>query len=215
MRWWVRVDDNRFMHPLHHHVIQADIEALRPTQMTIGFVEVANKRAEWQKLSKKARKTLVADHWFPSILGPKGQYFIIDHHHLGMALHEEGQSEVKLTVLKDLSWLEMDIFWRVMEFHQWVHPYDENGRRVSFDKLPKQVNGLKDDPYRGLAGLARNAGAFAKDLTPYSEFLWADYLRARIPKKLLKSQQAALEQAMLLAAHPEASYLPGWVGRHI
>lgn len=203
------------MRPLHHHVIQADLQRLRPTQMTIGFIEVSNKRAEWQKLAKKARKQLIAEHWFPSILGPKGQYFIIDHHHLGMALHQEGQQEVQLTVLKDLSWLDMATFWRVMEFHQWVHPFDENGRRVGFDKLPQKISGLKDDPYRSLAGLARNAGAFAKDVTPYSEFLWADYFRTRLPKKLLKSEQAALEQAALLASHPEASYLPGWVGRQI
>jgi hypothetical protein len=201
------------MHPLHHHIIQVKLEDLHPTQVTIGFVEVASKRAEWEKLSKKARKQLVAEHWFPSVLGPKGRYFIIDHHHLGKALHEEGQQDVKLTVLKDLSWLDMTTFWRVMEFHQWVHPYDEQGRRVGFDQLPQKVSGLKDDPYRGLAGLARNAGAFAKDLTPYSEFLWADYFRARLPKKTLKSEKSALEQALLLASHAEASYLPGWVGR--
>jgi hypothetical protein len=41
--------------------------------------------------------------------------------------------------------------------------------------LPKTVAGLIDDPFRSLAGELRRAGGFAKDTTPFSEFLWADF----------------------------------------
>ena len=34
---------------------------------------------------------------------------------------------------------------------------------------------LIDDPFRSLAGELRRAGGFAKDTTPFSEFLWADF----------------------------------------
>lgn len=198
----------------HHHLIKTQLNQLKPTQMTIGYLEVAKKRAEWQALGKKASQELIKSHWFPSVLGPEGHYFIVDHHHLGMALHEEGQSTVFLTVLKDLSWLDWDSFWKVMEFHQWVHPYDEKGQRQEFKRLPKSVDELKDDPYRSLAGLAREAGAYAKELTPFNEFLWADYFRIRIPLKLLKkSMDQALTEALALAQLKEASYLPGWIGR--
>jgi hypothetical protein len=200
------------MTPLHHHTIHANLTDLLPTQGAIGFVEVSQKRAEWQRLSKKMRKALIAQHWFPSVLGPKGRYYIVDHHHLGMALHEEGQETVLLTVLKDLSWLDVDTFWRVMEFHQWAHLYSETGKRISHHQLPSHVSALKDDPYRSLAGLARKAGAFAKDVTPFSEFLWADYFRTRIKKQQL---QHAMDEAVALvldpARHPQASYLPGFV----
>lgn len=54
------------MTPLHHHIVQAKLADLIPTQGAIGYVEV-------------------------------------DHHHLGMALHKEGQKTAQLTVLKDLS----------------------------------------------------------------------------------------------------------------
>lgn len=184
-----------------------------PTQGAIGYVEVDQKRAEWQLLSKKLRQALIAQHWFPSVLGPEGRYYIVDHHHLGMALHEERQETVQLTVLKDMSWLDLKTFWRVMEFHQWAHPYDENGRRIAFSQLPSSVSELKDDPYRSLAGLARKAGAFAKDIAPFSEFLWADYFRPRIKKQnVQQSMDAAVAYALELAKHPEASYLPGWAG---
>jgi hypothetical protein len=32
-----------------------------------------------------------------------------------------------------------------------------------------------NDPFRGLAGELRNKGGYAKDLTPFEEFLWADF----------------------------------------
>ena len=93
------------MTPLHHHIVQAKLADLIPTQGAIGYVEVDQKRAEWQRLSKKLRQALIARHWFPSVIGPEGRYYIVDHHHLGMALHKEGQKTAQLTVLKDLSWL--------------------------------------------------------------------------------------------------------------
>jgi hypothetical protein len=200
------------MNPLHHHTIQAKLAELLPTQGAIGYADVSQKRAEWQQLSKKMRKTLIAQHWFPSVLGPKGRYYIVDHHHLGMALHQEGQETVLLTVLKELSWLDVDTFWRVMEFHQWAHRYSETGKRMAFKQLPVRVSELKDDPYRSLAGLARKAGAFAKDITPFSEFLWADYFRSKIKKQQLQhAMDDAVSLALSLAKHPEASYLPGFV----
>ena len=201
------------MHPLHHHVIKANLNEIRPTQVSIGYVEVIKKRAEWRELTKKQKSTLLDEHWFPSIIGPKSQYYIIDHHHLGMALHQERQVEVNLTVLKDLSWLDKNTFWRVMEFHQWVHPYDERGQRVAFNDIPKSVAKLRDDPYRSLAGLVRDEGGFAKDLTPFSEFLWADFFRTKISKKAISNLNEALTSAVKFAKTKEASYLPGWAGK--
>ena len=201
------------MHPLHHHVIKANLNEIRPTQVSIGYVEVIKKRAEWRELTKKQKSTLLDEHWFPSIIGPKSQYYIIDHHHLGMALHQERQVEVNLTVLKDLSWLDKNTFWRVMEFHQWVHPYDERGQRVAFNDIPNSVAKLRDDPYRSLAGLVRDEGGFAKDLTPFSEFLWADFFRTKISKKAISNLNEALTSAVKFAKTKEASYLPGWAGK--
>jgi hypothetical protein len=62
--------------------------------------------------------------------------------------------------------------------------------------------------------LARKAGAFAKDITPFSEFLWADYFRKRIKKQRVhQSMDAAVAFALELAKQSEASYLPGWAGK--
>lgn len=60
----------------------------------------------------------------------------------------------------------------------------------------------------------RRAGGYAKTATPYSEFLWADFLRHRIEARLVsRAFDEALRQALDLAHQGDAAYLPGWCGR--
>ena len=106
----------------------------------------------------------------------------------------------------------MTTFWRVMEFHQWVYPFNEKGRRVSVDKLPAHVSELRDDPYRSLAGLVRKAGGYAKDTTPYSEFLWAEHFRVHLPIPKKPHWPTLTQAGVALAVSAAAGYLPGWVG---
>jgi hypothetical protein len=197
----------------NHPLVEADLAKLRPTQITAGFAEVAQKRTLWAQLAKKARRELLRSHWFPAVLGPRGQYHIVDHHHLGLALLEEGVERVSVMVLADLSYLAPTIFWRVMEQHNWAHPFDQTGKRRDFDAIPTRIPELVDDPYRSLAGFLRAAGGYAKDASPFAEFLWADYLRPHIaPEQMKKSMEIAVREAQGLAKSPLARYLPGWSG---
>ncbi len=51
------------------------------------------------------------------------------------------------------------------------------------------------------------------DVTPFSEFLWADFLRRRIKRKAVdKDFETALATALKLAKEMDANYLPGWCG---
>src|SRR4030081_2562769 len=109
--------------------------------------------------------------------------------------------------------VERSAFWGVMDNKRWVYPYDTKGERRPFRDIPKSVTDLADDPFRSLAGELRRAGGFAKDTTPFSEFLWADFLRRRLQRKLLeKNFRKAAQQAFKLAKSKEAQYLPGWCG---
>jgi hypothetical protein len=197
----------------HQHLIEVEIATLRPTQITVGIAEVARKRAVWHELGRKERAQRLKQQWFPSVLGPKGRYYITDHHHLGLALLEEGIESAWVTVQHDYSWLDPDSFWRVMDFHQLTNPYDEEGNRLGFDAIPKDVTQLRNDPYRSLAGFVREAGGYSKDAAPFTEFLWADFFRPQISADTInKSQKQAIEQAVGLARGSEARYLPGWTG---
>ena len=197
----------------HHHLAYAELDKLKPTQITAGFAEVAQKRIEWAGLAKKARRALLESHCFPAILGPKQRYYIVDHHHLGLALHEESIARVNVMVLADLSYLELATFWRVMEQKNWAHPFDHTGKRRDYKSIPTRIQDLVDDPYRSLAGFLRAAGGYAKDTSPFAEFLWADYLRPHIALALIRqSMDVAVRESLGLAKSPLARYLPGWSG---
>jgi hypothetical protein len=185
---------------------------LRPTQMTVGMREVQEKRKMWR--DKEAHgDTFLGKHLIPVLLGPKGRSYVIDHHHLGRALMEEGVEDVATTVVADLSMLDKDAFWVFADNRGWCHPYDEDGRRRSFDDIPRSLKGLKDDPFRSLAGELRRAGGYSKETTPFTEFLWADFLRRRMKAADVRQDfGAALSKALRLARSPKADYLPGWCG---
>lgn len=189
------------------------ILSLRPTQLTVGMREVREKRQRWREHKPKKRAELLGSHMIPVVTGPNGNQYVIDHHHLARALHEEGVKDVLITVVADLSMVDRDLFWNAMDGHRFVHPYDNKGIRQRYDKLPKTITGLKDDPYRSLAGELRRAGGFAKDTTPFSEFLWADFLRRRVARKTIENNfSKAIEQALAAGRAKEAGYLPGWCG---
>ena len=70
-----------------------------------------------------------------------------------------------------------------------------------------------DKPFRSLAGELRRVGGFAKDTTPFSEFLWGDFLRRRMKRRIVEMDfNGALGQALKLAKSEDADYLPGWCG---
>jgi hypothetical protein len=190
-----------------------EINELRPTQITVGMREVKAKRRRWRRIAKEAGAEYLGKHMIPVVLGPKERPYVVDHHHLARALHDEGVEKVFVTVMANLSRLDIDAFWFFMDNRNWVHPFDDDGRRRSVDELPKSVRQMIDDPFRSLAGELRRAGGFAKDTTPFSEFLWADFLRRRIKRKLIEEDfERAIEGALQLAKSKESNYLPGWCG---
>jgi hypothetical protein len=195
------------------------IAELRPTQITVGFREVAEKRREWRDRSEQSAKKAaryLGRHMVPAVLGPGARPYLVDHHHLALALHEEGQTEVLVNVTANLSALSKAAFWTYMDNRALCHPYDAAGKRRDYADLPKRIADLADDPYRSLAGELRRIGGFAKDTTPFSEFLWADFLRPRVKARQVKEHfSAALEKALSLAKSEAASYLPGWCGPHL
>ena len=191
------------------------IADLRPTQITVGMREVADKRKQWKTRAENKGKgeEFLGKHLIPVILGPKDRHYVIDHHHLARALHEEGVDGVLITVVANLSKLDSDAFWFNLDNRGWMHPFDDQGRRRDYEDIPRSINQLVDDPFRSLAGELRRVGGFAKETTPFSEFLWADFLRRRIKRKAVEHDfDQTLEAALRLAKSEEAAYLPGWVG---
>ena len=76
-----------------------EITNLRPTQITVGMREVKAKQKRWRELKGEKGSKFLGTHMIPVILGPKKRHYVIDHHHLARALHEEGVEKVMVTVI--------------------------------------------------------------------------------------------------------------------
>ncbi|MDH7803439.1 MULTISPECIES: ParB-like protein [unclassified Rhizobium] len=200
-------------HSLEPHLTPVEITALRPTQMTVGLREVETKRRQWTAIREEKGADFLGHHMVPVVLGYKERLYLVDHHHLALALHNEGVKHVFTSIVADLSHLGRREFWSVMDHRNLVYPFDADGLRRPIEDLPKRIVDLQDDPFRSLAGEVREAGGFAKIVAPFSEFLWADFLRRRVDgKKLRHSFEDAVEEAMQLARSRDAKHLPGWCG---
>src|SRR5258708_19248975 len=128
------------------------ILSLDPTQMTVGMREVKEKRKGWREhKSKKKQAELLGKHTIPVVLGPDERHYVIDHHHLARALHEEGVEDILVTVIADLTMVDRDAFWGVLDNHKWVYPYDAKGERQHFREGPKTVPDLNANPFPPLS----------------------------------------------------------------
>ena len=84
-----------------------------------------------------------------------------------------------------------------------MHPFDAKGKRRDYDAIPKSVADMVDDPFRSLAGELRRLGGYSKETTPFSEFLWADFLRRRMkPKQLAHRLRESAEGRLQTGQEP-------------
>ena len=192
------------------------LSQLRPTQLTVGMLQVKHKRKRLRALEKRPAELVdfILENPIRVVLGPSDKAYVIDHHHLGLALIKEKFITAPMEIEADFSTLSGKSFWRKMQAEKFLHLVDAGGQTRPLSALPENLKHLQDDPYRSLAGFVRSAGGFQKVPTPFAEFLWADYYRTRIPEKLLEAHfHKALALALALASHKDAADLPGYLIR--
>jgi hypothetical protein len=191
------------------------LDALRPTQMAVGMraVDAKRRKLESRGLKPKRIARFLEARPIPTVKGPANELFIVDHHHLGLALLRADVDRAFVSIIGDLSGLPRRRFWARMEAAGLLHPYDEMGRRVAPADLPSALAALRADPYRDLAWSVREAGGYEKSRVPFAEFHWANYFRALIePARLKRDYEATVRRAMRLARRPGARGLPGFIG---
>ena len=192
---------------------EVEIHRLRPTQITVGLIEVNDKRAKLESLKKHEQRDLLLDHPIPAVWGPDGKLYITDHHHLARAAEEAGIDTGFFSVEEDFSKLPIAEFWPQMSSAHWAHPIDQYGKRCGFERIPDHLEKLIDDPYRSLAAYVRDAGGYEKCPTAFYEFLWADFFRPRVTIGPTRADfENAVAVGLKLAASPEAAKLPGYKG---
>ena len=156
------------------------------------------------------------------------------------ALHKEEGSKLCafVEVLANGSTLERVYFWKQMHKRNWVYLFDRDGAGPQQpERLPSHIKDLAFDPYRSLAWIVRDHHGYLKNDAPFSEFKWASFFRTRIlldqdilagkhtfddfafdvdakgQLMLTDDGKEIVEEAMFLAASPEARGLPGFRGQ--
>lgn len=160
---------------------------LRPTQLAVGFDEVAIKRSKWRALLRQGQRDFLASHPFPAVYGPGARYFIVDGHHLALALLQEGIDAVLVRQIEDLSNLNVSEFFAALKNRGFLCP---SGAPQTHCELPHTLQDLTDDPFRSLSGRLRRDCECPKDRAPFAEFRLADFLRDHLKPDLYRSDPA-------------------------
>jgi hypothetical protein len=176
------------------------IRTIRPTQITVGYREVAEKRRRWRGACNTSKQRMLQRRVVPIVRGPGANCYAVDRHHWLCALSAEGISDVPVVAVADLRDLNQAMFWSELDRRGWCRPYDAQSRRQDCSEIPTSMAALKDDPFRSLASALRRAGGYAKDETLFSEFFWADYLRGCMQAEDVDGDfDAALQEALVLS----------------
>jgi hypothetical protein len=190
---------------------RAKVKDLRPTQLTVGMLEVEVKRKRLAGMSAAVRESFLEAHPMPAVLGPGGELYITDHHHLARAAFDLKIDQACFEVDEDFSSMSQDKFWAEMDKQSWVHPLDHNGVRHRYGSIPPTLDKLVDDVYRSVAGFVRDAGGYDKTHTAFAEFIWADFFRRQIPiEDVTEDFKSAVKRGIELARSPLAKRIPGF-----
>jgi len=194
--------------------IKISIADLRPTQLTLGMSEVTLRAAKLAKQSPDERQAYLERKVIPHVIGPGKQVFMVDHHHLVRALWTIDINEAVLgDQFADWSDLEIKPFWRMMESKGYCWPIDTDGNRRPYAAIPLHIGDLTDNVWRSLARRVRGK-AFENLDTPFQEFIWGDYFRTFMSRRLIEIQfDLATDLATKLARLSEGQDLPGFRGQ--
>jgi hypothetical protein len=192
---------------------QVTIEKVHPTQFAVGYWEVKQRAANIARHSPKRLEVYEDEHVALLVVGPSGEPYLVDGHHLCLAMLKSGRGKtVEALVVANWRDLPVAAFWKKMRESNYVYPYDNRGRGpLEVEKLPKKVTELTDDPYRSLAWAVRGRGGFQKTTASFAEFQWANFFRKRIeigPKE--KDFEMAVKIGLRISHSVEAERLPGY-----
>nr|WP_158447279.1 ParB/Srx family N-terminal domain-containing protein [Paraburkholderia sp. BL8N3] len=190
------------------------IDDLKPTQGALGLEHVHEKMAVTGQHSADALPGFLREHALRVVRGPGERLHVIDHHHWARAWHKLGMQEAPAVVDRDFSALSPEKFIEAMNARGWIHSYDERGRPMKIEQLPRTIAAMPDDPYLSIAAFARMAGVFEDPPDFNAKFAWADFFRTRVSGNFgtISGFAKALAQAIETSRNPAARRLPGFIG---
>lgn len=171
-------------------VCEQRLDALLPTQPDVGRYEVKIKQKKYSKLGATDMEKLKVKKPAPVVIGPDGNYYLIDHHHTALALEESGQTSMYVTIQEDWSNVgskkkpienRMRTFWNKMKSHKFG--YFRNAEGILVDPLsasfPKTFEDMGNNRLRSVVYLLID-----KDVIEMSDVEAAEFGAAEILRKM-------------------------------
>ena len=90
------------------------VDELRPTQFAVGMDEVNDRYARIHKMGKDEFRKYLKDKVGSVVIGPGGELYLVDGHHLALALTHDGRPQMLVKVLDDWSHLTQEEFYARM-----------------------------------------------------------------------------------------------------
>jgi hypothetical protein len=198
-------------------IYRADPEKFHVTQFTLGMDEVHERADKLVEKSKHELRRYLKTKIAKAVIGPGGEIWIVDGHHVSAAMIEAERGDVLIKIVRKWSRLNIYEFLDRMKKEGFVYLYDEHGHGP-LDPLflPRNLAEMHDDPARTFAWRVRESGGYAEvKKIPYAEFQWAQYFRQHLSdKEMRQKSKAAIAKGIALARAPEAKGLPGYRGEH-
>ncbi len=188
------------------------LDDMHPTQEELGLVNLAEKaemidRMVRQNATAFDQPSTLVDYLRKNpipVVSWKGDLYVIDHHHLVLALSKKG-----------IRWFYAEIVDIPPDLDPDRLALIQSGTHISWHTM-------RDNPYRSLASLIRNLGFIHKTGRPHEEFQWAGFFKDYFenqqhsplaPGMLLDfdERDSILKTAIPLAGSPAAAHLPGFV----
>jgi hypothetical protein len=147
---------------------------LRPTQGTVGYVQVEAKKSSYRELEPEKRRAFAEEQAITVVLGPSGALHVVDHHHWARAWFDMGFPEAPIRIRQDFSALTDEQFVGTMSERGWLHAFDEHGSQFNVADLPRSVGSIPDDVFQSVAAFIRISGVFENPGEFNAKFAWAD-----------------------------------------
>ena len=191
---------------------------LKPMQIPAGMLEVQDKARELRDMKSKESDAWLKERSVPFIEDYKGRKRPVDHHHEARAAWEADLDDAYTHRYFDdemhglVKALPREQFYAVARAMGLFYDRDQFGAGPHDpNHLPEDVRSLADDPFRSVAWQVRKRGGYDKTATPFAEFQWANFFRARVKTYPTRADfEAAVVEALALAHSPAAKGLPGW-----
>jgi hypothetical protein len=190
-----------------------DVSALHPTQFAVGYWEIGERAKKVVKKDGKKLEKYMEEHVGKIVVGPGGEPYIFDRHHMACIMQRTGKSPtIFATVEANFKSLPADSFWKVMVARKWAYLYDNKGMGpLDPSRLPKSIQNLDDDPFRSLAWAVREREGYHASGEPFAEFQWANFFRKKLPfEKANENMELLIREALKICHEPSARTLPGY-----